>query len=205
MDEHIIHIMWSGPHSLAKIKAMTGPTDKGLYQVYGYHPVYHQNLVYIGKTIGNTEPTRSFSDRIQEHGWESGSENDPDRVEYYVGRLMSNVTPSIEGWIRDIKFAETLLIHAHGPAYNGQSAYNPPDATTHGHIRVLNWGAVRSLHREVSGLVWTKRAEVFKRYSLYGDTPTQPMVVVPALIGKGERGNVSVSKASPNAASPSPH
>ncbi len=167
MDERIIHIEWMGPYSLADMSEMNGPTDKGLYQVYAQHPVYGRSLVYIGMT------GTSFFGRIPMHQWETGSENDPNRVEYYVGRLRGLATPSLEQWNLDIALAEALLIHAHGPAYNSQSVKNPPSPATHGHVRVLNWGAVRSLHREVSGLVWTARAEGFKSYVRYGETPHQ--------------------------------
>jgi hypothetical protein len=163
MEERIIHIEWTGPHCVRELSLMTTPADKGLYQVYAHHPVYGRNLVYIGETA------ISFFGRIPVHQWETGSENDPNRVEYYVGRLKGLSTPSPDEWKRDIKCAEALLIHAHGPAYNSQGVKEPPAETMCGHVRVLNWGAVRSLQREVSGLVWTPRAEGFKNYPLYGD------------------------------------
>ncbi|MGH7013229.1 MAG: hypothetical protein ACREEL_03580 [Stellaceae bacterium] len=137
--EHIIHIEWEGPHALEEIRKKTGPQDKGLYQVYAHHPVYGRNLVYFGKTEG------CFADRIPHHGWEGGAENDPNRVEYYLERLKGVATSAADQWNDEIALAEALLIHAHGPAYNSQSVKEPPPEATHGYVRVLNWGAVRSL------------------------------------------------------------
>jgi hypothetical protein len=50
MPELLINIRWDGPYSLAEVQKLTGPTDRGLYQVYTHHPVYGQDLVYIGRT-----------------------------------------------------------------------------------------------------------------------------------------------------------
>lgn len=175
MDERIIHIQWSGPHSLADVCPMTGPTDKGLYQVYAHHPIYGRHLVYIGKTDG-----LSFGIRIPKHDWGTGSENDPDRVEYYVGRLKGIATPTFDEWAQEIRLAEALLIHSHGPAYNSHYIKDPPPSATHGHVRVLNWGAVRSLSREVSGLMWSPRGEQFKPYQIYGVAPSQAEGTRPA-------------------------
>ena len=145
---------------------MTGPTDKGLYQVDAHHPIYGRNLVYIGRTDG-----ASFGARIPRHFWEGGAENDPERVEYYVGRLIGAVTPSSGQWRQDIILAEALLIHSHGPAYNSQWVKEAPPETSHGHVRVLNWGAVRSLRREVSGLMWSRSPARFKNYKVYDNAP----------------------------------
>jgi hypothetical protein len=149
-QDRVIHILWKGPFTLTQIKQMNGPTDKGLYQVYGHHPAYGKALVYIGLTRQKT-----FGIRIPQHDWEGGSENDPTTVEYYVGRLRWVAQPSTEVWNEDIAVAEALLIHSHAPAYNTTFGKEPPSREKHGNARVINWGAVRSLHREVSGLVWS--------------------------------------------------
>lgn len=162
MPEILICIQWTGPYSLAQINTMNGPTDKGLYQVYAHHPVYGRCLVYIGQTCTN------FAERIPTHEWGTGSENDPERVEYYVGRLIGETPPKAEEWYRQISLAEMLLIHAHAPAYNSQYIREPPIPEECGHVRVLNFGAVRSLHREVSGLVWTARAIPRRGLPAYG-------------------------------------
>jgi hypothetical protein len=169
MDERIIHIKWTGPHRIDEITAMTGPADKGLYQVYAHHPIYGRSLVYIGQTFA------SFGSRIPRENREGGSENDPKSVEYYVGRLIGAFTPSSEQWQQEIKYAESLLIHAHGPAYNSTNieAVNEADPGVQ-NVRVLNWGAVRSLSREVSGLMWSSRGTEFQNRPFYGDAPSQP-------------------------------
>src|ERR1700754_721509 len=109
-----IHIQWQGPHSLAEAVALNSPnTDFGLYQIYAEHPVYGRALVYIGRAR-----TRTFGVRIREHRWDTGSENDPSKIEIYVGRLKAEAIPSDLEQNRQIEMAEGLLIHAHGPAYN---------------------------------------------------------------------------------------
>ncbi len=148
-EEQIIQILWDGPSSLRDIQALIGAHDKGLYQVYTYHPLYGDCLVYIGMT------RTSFAQRIAEHDYEAGSDSDRRRIACYVGRLIGKETPDPEEWFRQIDLAEMLLIHAHGPAYNSthiQAMYRPHDVAN---VRVLNWGSCRSLQREVSGRMWS--------------------------------------------------
>ena len=170
MSEQIIHIQWEGPHTLNAITSLNGACDKGLYQVYAHHPVYGQCLVYIGKTC------TTFAERIcqspPQEQWEGGSENDPRKVEYYVGRLKWAKTPERDQWDREIEQAEALLIHAHGPAYNSTNikAINNEEAVKN--IRVLDWGAVCSLHREVSGLMWMAAAPA-RELVIYGRPPAE--------------------------------
>ena len=170
MDELVIHVEWVGPYSLADVDAFADPkSDIGVYQVYAHHPVYGHNLVYIGQA------GRTFADRIREHAWDSGTENNPEKVEIYLGRLKGETAPRREEWQRQIGLAEALLIHSHGPAYNSHFVMDPPPVATHGHVRVLNWGAVRSLHREVSSLMWTAEGISFRSHRVYrqpSDGPT---------------------------------
>ncbi len=160
----MIHLEWSGPFSLDAIQRLNGISDKGLYQVYAHHPVYGRCLVYIGKTDD------TFARRIPEHNFERGSENDPERVEYYVGRLKGETTPDTSQWSEEIGLAETLLIHAHAPAYNSTEMMCVSNEKAVANVRVLNSGAVRSLHREVSGLMWASIPEL--NLQLYGLAPT---------------------------------
>lgn len=160
MNELVIHIDWKGPLSLSQVRSLRDlKSDFGLYQVYAEHAVYGRCLVYIGLAAKQT-----FGVRIPYENWGSGSENDPEKVEVYVGRLKGSESPSDEEQIRQIRIAEALLIHAHAPAYNTQHMMASPKSVTHGHIRVLNSGAVRSLHREVSGLMWTEGALDVRTY-----------------------------------------
>jgi hypothetical protein len=170
MVERMIHVDWEGPHPLKAVQALNRQKDYGLYQVYVHHPVYGPGvLAYIGRASD-----RTFAVRVTEHEWGSGSENDPQNVEIYVGRLKGNVTPSRDQWKRDIHLAEMLLIHAHGPAYNSthiMSCESDPEAKD---VRIINWGAVRALHREVSGLVWTSASVQFRDYKHYGVAQAVP-------------------------------
>jgi hypothetical protein len=147
MPEHIIHIQWSGPILLDQIVGLTDQTkDRGLYQVYACHPVYGPGqLVYIGKTI-----TQTFAVRVCQHDWGGGTENDPKNVAIYVGQL-KGPTPSLAQWRREIDLAERLLIHSHGPAYNSthMMAIDESADPSIRDVRILNWGCVRSLHREI--------------------------------------------------------
>lgn len=150
MTERTIHISWEGPFDLRHVPG-DADHDIGLYQIYAHHPVYGRCLVYIGKTEGQT-----FSTRIQQEQWGGGTENDPSRVEVYVGRLMGDVA-SLSDWQAEINAAEKLLIHSHGPAYNTRYIIHGPAPADCADVRVVNWGACRSLAREVSGQVWTSR------------------------------------------------
>lgn len=124
--------------------------------------MYSRCLVYIGLAARQT-----FGVRVPVHRWDSGSENDPDKIEIYVGRLKGIESPTDEDQMHQIKLAEALLIHAHGPAYNTQYGKTPPKGLTHADVRVLNWGAVRSLHREVSGLLWTDAGDAVQHYKTF--------------------------------------
>jgi hypothetical protein len=165
-----IHVQWEGPYSLGSgshgiksIQHLNDPDkDFGLYQIYTHHPLYGRSLVYIGQAFGQT-----FAGRIPQHNWASGSETDPDNIEVYVGRLKGNKNITLEQWRIDVDAAEKLLIHSHAPAYNSSSVKSPPGIERCGSVRVLNWGAVRSLNREVSGTMWTALGQQFNEFSIY--------------------------------------
>src|SRR4029077_1652255 len=108
-------IDWSGPHGLNEIAALSGPTDYGVYQVYGAHHVYGGDvLLYIGLVEQQT-----FAARFSQHGWFPAN-HDAGRLHVYIGRLFGFVTPDDSPWCSDIRLAELLLIHAHKPAENSQ-------------------------------------------------------------------------------------
>jgi hypothetical protein len=90
-----------------------------------------------------------------------------------VGRLKGYSTPTLDKWKEEIALAERLLIHAHGPAYNSTNIDAPNEGTNPEirNIRVLNWGSVRSLNREVSGLMWTTARTQFNQCLIYGKEP----------------------------------
>jgi hypothetical protein len=160
--EELINIVWLGPFNLKKICDFNdADSDYGIYQIYGHHPVYGRALAYIGKAREQT-----FAVRVPQHKWGSGSENDPNQIEVYVGRLVGT-TPDLETWRHQIDLAEKLLIHSHAPAYNTKHIYEAPSASDCAHVRILNWAACRSLAREVSGLMWTSEGTRLRDQPIY--------------------------------------
>ncbi|MCP4305494.1 MAG: hypothetical protein GY788_11575 [bacterium] len=170
MIERPVHLCWEGPFDLIDLPKLSDPeTDIGLYQIYAHHPVYGRCLVYIGKA-----QTQTFGQRIRQEQWDTGSENDPERVEIYVGRLIGRSTPSLSEWHIEIDAAEKLLIHSHAPAYNSQNILNAPAPLECGDVRVLNWGACRSLAREVSGWMWTSKGVTLRDQPRYRASAVAP-------------------------------
>ena len=88
------------------------------------------------------------------------SQEDRAHIEIYVGRLKGvTTTPSSDDWRNEINWAEKLLIHVHGPAYNPQHLMEVDEADPRVcAARVFNWGCIRALRPEVSGRRWTKAA-----------------------------------------------
>lgn len=150
-----IRIGWSGPFKLdgeqvpERDEFTNSSTARGIYQIYGSHPVYGPKvLLYIGKATGQT-----FWQRLSEHGlaeWTSDRENQ----EIYLGRMLvsGEDIPSDEEWTRRMSIAEGLLIYAHCPAFNSVNIQNPP--TEVAGYRVLNYGSYAQLMEEVSGERW---------------------------------------------------
>jgi len=161
--EVVIHIEWEGPYSLDQTKTLVGPTDYGVYQIYGGHPIYgNSSLLYVGLAAA-----QYFGVRIpQEKQWLDN--RDAGRVEVYVGRLSGTTTPADEEWDNQIRLAERLLIFAHSPPMNTQKtlAKLEPDLRD---VRVLNWAKHRDLMPEVSGARWTSRYDNIENYHQFSD------------------------------------
>jgi hypothetical protein len=160
----VVHIQWAGPFSwegkqksdrpltYESVSKLGGPTDYGVYQVYGCHVTYGvDTLLYIGKACEQT-----FAVRLrQESDWRF--HGDLQRLSVYVGRLSGwNGTPSNAEWEEHIDRAEKLLILAHKPAYNAQKSIDYSDPRLQ-EFHVLNWGCHRSLLPEVSGWRYTSK------------------------------------------------
>jgi hypothetical protein len=94
---------------------------------------------------------QTFGVRIRQNRWETGSELDPERLEFYVGRLSGDQPRSLDVWVNEIKLAEKLLIHEHAPAYNSTHIMAIHNEAEGANVSVINFGAIRSLRREVSG------------------------------------------------------
>ena len=166
-----LHLSWEGPFSISELDRLTNnETDFGIYQIYATHPVYGYGLVYIGKAREQT-----FCTRIKQENWDVGLENDPRQIVIYIGRLIGP-TPPLSVWRKQIDAAEKLLIHSHAPAYNSVNILRSPTLLECGDIRVINWGACRSLCREVSGWVWTAKGIQFRDQHPYSAsaTPSDP-------------------------------
>jgi hypothetical protein len=157
-EERIIHIEWKGPHRFKAVRALTGPKDYGVYQIYGGHPVYGNSaLLYIGLAAA-----QQFGVRIrQEQQWLDN--RDAGRVEVYVGRLSGSKTPTDKIWDKQIRLAERLLIYAHSPPHNTQKSLATLERDLR-FVRVMNWGCHRDLLPEVSGARWTSRFDVIPNY-----------------------------------------
>ena len=160
----VIHLQWDGPFTLEEIQGMNDNHDRGVYQVYGSHPVYGSDvLLYIGKAGEQT-----FSVRLQQEQWHYNQ--DAGNIRYYVGRLAGKRTPGHVEWGRQIDLVETLLIHSHWPAANSRNIQGlGGHAAEIANLHVLNWGQRRSLLSEVSGLMLTDRYNVIPNYHCYGD------------------------------------
>ena len=110
-------------------------------------------LLYIGQTYG-----RTFGERIEEHNFGGGSQEDRAHIEVYVGRLKGlTAMPSSDDWRNEINWAEKLLLYVHAPAYNPQHLLELNEADPRVcSARVFNWGSLRALRPEVSGRRWTR-------------------------------------------------
>jgi len=168
----VVHVQWEGPLDReAMSKADQAPTDFGVYQVYGSHPVYGlKTLLYIGKAQDQT-----FARRLSQHGWWFDRENGQGELSFFLGRLAGSTTPSDAEWGLQIAQVEGVLLVAHKPSYNAQSIKdlgNMDNAI--GHLHVLNWGSFGSLLPEVSAARWTQRLTDPPNYDLYGKHSKSP-------------------------------
>lgn len=160
----LIQIEWEGSYKLSELPQLTNEeTDYGIYQVYGWHPVYGNDvLLYIGKAAYQT-----LGKRISQEDWLYT--NDSNNHKIYIGRLHGSQPLTDEIWSTYIDLAERLLIYTHKPAYNSKSIASLPDKELQD-IHVINWGHYRALLPEVSGLRWTSKLalEEYKVFR-YGD------------------------------------
>ena len=153
MSSHAIdiHIDWDGPLTSAQIRACNTASDRGVYQVYGHHPVYGSDvLLYIGKAAG-----QSFAKRIPQETWWADN-RDAGRLTFYIGRLCGPATPQQAEWQRLIDLAERFLISTHSPANNTQKGIARVDANLR-EVHIFNYGHHRDILPEISGARWTSK------------------------------------------------
>ena len=159
----IIHVQWDGPFTLDEVAKKDYKHDKGVYQVYGSHPIYGSDvLVYIGKTTAQT-----FSTRIHQELW--NYTQDGQNVRYYLGRLAGKKTPDRDEWEEQISKVERLLIHSHWPAGNSRNIQGLGQGPRLNKVHVLNWGHRRYLLNEVSGFAMTDHFSTIEGYHCFGD------------------------------------
>ncbi len=160
-----IHVQWKGPYSYEEAMNQRDQNmDKGVYQVYGTHPVYGSNvLLYIGKTINQT-----FGQRLSQEIWLNN--HDSKNVVVYLGFIAGyDEKPSEEMWSMQITTVERLLIYAHWPAGNS-SGLNIKIGSEYHNVHILNWGERRSLLPEVSGAFYSDKYAYGDGYSIYKST-----------------------------------
>ena len=148
----IINIDWDGPFTEEDVKGFTDPTDYGVYQLYGRHPIYGMlpgTLLYIGKNWQQTFATRNDQHPLEL--WVGKT------AEIFVGRLAGEHQPGNAEWSRYIDEVERLLIYAHAPAWNSHFIDNYGKDIRNLHI--FNWGNYGQLLPEVSR----------DRYKYYGN------------------------------------
>ncbi len=164
-DINVIHIKWEGPKNLEEAQKKEKLNENyGVYQIYGFHPVYGSNvLLYIGKA-----DEQNFDLRFKQHG-NSWMESPMEAGEYkiYLGKLAGEFTPGDDDWSKEIEIAEELLIVAHPPAYNSKNIQKINEKRVNNYM-VFNWGKRGSLLAEVSGMrmtdpFWEKEDVDFKK------------------------------------------
>ena len=143
----IISIMWEGPLTLQEAYNKNKKKDKGVYQVYGDHPIYGLDvLFYIGKTERQTFGQRLKTQEARFEEWDQ-------RIQIYLGRICTEnkARPSAQKWRSMIDRVERLLITACWLAYNAQHIKEVSKLDRVRDLLILNWGKFRSLPAAVSG------------------------------------------------------
>lgn len=159
-----IHINWEGPFTLKQALELNSSHDFGLYQYYGDHPVYGENvLLYIGKAVKQT-----FSQRLSQHNWHLWVSSP---VQLYLGRIFAEEEIPESEWESRISLAEKVLIYSHSPAFNTSNLNKIADSNTQAHV--YNWGRRKSLLPEASVKRWeggeTVGHEIPNKYRMCGD------------------------------------
>jgi hypothetical protein len=126
------------------------PIDIGLYQLYGAHPVYGQDvLLYIGKT------TDSFGKRFRGH-----PEWNEHHIEHFTRVHLGRITVESDiSWTERknvVLSVERLLIFSHSPALNLTEAKTMLRPDTDPFI-VMNWKERGQLLPEVSTMRFSFR------------------------------------------------
>ncbi|MFC0227954.1 GIY-YIG nuclease family protein [Serratia aquatilis] len=149
----IYDIYWEGPYTIDEFKSKKGDNriiHEGhcLYQIYGDHPCYGRDvLLYIGKT-------KNMTNRLWQHSNRYSFECES--VKIFVGSC--GIFESWEKMWEIEKYApidknildaiESLLIHAHQPAYNSSKLLSTHFKDLN--LRIFNTNKRKSLMPEIS-------------------------------------------------------
>lgn len=121
-----INIWWEGPFSQEQIVENKIDVNKynnlsdriGLYQIYGTHPLYGNDvLLYIGRTKNK----KGFTSRLKNR-WVIENGNDSDNIKIYLGTIYSSdkaIADNEEEKLIDL--SEVLLINALKPSLNSSN------------------------------------------------------------------------------------
>jgi len=131
MNERTIEVEWERVE-VSRAVALHGAEDFGLYQIYGWHPVYGRGepaLLYVGQAI-----YQSFGRRLGQHRrqW-LADEIERRSVPFHVrvGRLPKRTYESTgprdwADWAACVADAERVTIWTTAPAYNSASIARAP-------------------------------------------------------------------------------
>ena len=138
-----IKIFWDGPFSADEIKNKKNKLfeKSGLYQIYGFHPLYGNSvLLYIGKT-----EKQKFSERLNNR-YELEYNSDSKSTKIYLGVIQSDdKTIQEDKKLQYIAAAETLMINSLKPAYNSSNVKSAKNILDTDYI-VYNEGEYRSIY-----------------------------------------------------------
>lgn len=145
-----IKIFWEGPFKIDDIlEGNIGKpydvraTDVGLYQIYGMHPLYGNDvLVYIGRTKNKN----GFKSRLKDR-WVVNNGSDTENVQIYLGTIFSDgIKHSNKEINKIIDKSEVLLINAMKPAYNSSNIQSANDNFIKENFILHNEGDYRNIY-----------------------------------------------------------
>ncbi len=151
-----INIWWEGPFSPEAVvdnkidsNKYDNTADKiGLYQIYGTHPLYGNDvLLYIGRTRDNN----GFASRLNNR-WETTYNSDNENVKIYLGRIFTDTENNltIEEEYKQIEYAEVLLINAMKPALNSSNIKSVGKAYLDGDYSINNLNNYKSIYPQLT-------------------------------------------------------
>lgn len=144
----IIEIKWAGPYTADEIKTCNSDIDFGIYQVYGDHPIYGNNvLLYIGQANNQT-----FAQRLPQHDdwfeWKALN------LQFYLGRLGGSEPTTDKDWFEQVDYAEARLIHYAQPAWNASKLNSSSHNYSFDEAIIFNAEQRRSLPFEINIHSW---------------------------------------------------